>query len=254
MKMNKWTTALAGTIVMMTLGSIYSWSIFTQPLIAAFGWSNTMTTGAFGLAIFCVGIGAVIGGRWQDRVGPRPVTLTGVALWGGGNILMGLGTPTLGAWWMYLTYGIVGGLGVGMAYVTPVTTVIKWFRDNRGLAGGIVVTGFGLGAALYNMVVKSLPSFIAAADAATDYAKVAAAMKSSHQTFYPEALPLAAEHVAAIMQVFVASGFFVLFIGGLCAWYLTNPPARRAMDQPLAADVEVSFTTQQMMRTPQLYQ
>src|SRR5450759_295974 len=98
--MNKWTVALAGTIVMMTLGSIYSWSLFTQPLIAAFGWSHSATTLAFFLAIFSVGIGAVIGGRWQDRVGPRPVALTGVAFWGGGNILMGLGAPTFGVWWM----------------------------------------------------------------------------------------------------------------------------------------------------------
>jgi MFS family permease len=254
MKMNKWTTAAAGAIVMMTLGSVYSWSIFTEPLIAAFGWSNTTTTLAFGVAIFCVGIGAVIGGRWQDRAGPRPVTLAGVALWGIGNILMGLGTPTFGAWWMYLTYGVIGGLGVGMGYVTPVATVIKWFRSNRGLAGGVVVTGFGLGAALYSLIVKSLPSFTAAADAATDYAKAMAVAKSMNQSFYPEALPLAGEHIQAVMQVFVVSGFLVLIFGGICAWFLTNPPARRAMDQPVVAEVEVSLSTREVLRTPQFYQ
>ena len=253
MQMNKWTTAFAGMIVMMTLGSIYSWSLFTQPLIAAFGWSNTTTTWSFGVAIFSVGVGAVIGGRWQDRVGPRRVTLTGVALWSVGNILMGLGTPMFGAWWMYLTYGVVGGLGVGMGYVTPVATVIKWFRGNRGLAGGIVVTGFGLGAAIYNLIVKSLPSFAAAADAATDYVKAMAAANSVQQAFYPESLLLAPEHVQAVMQVFVVSGLLFLITGGICAWFLTDPPARRASDQPLADD-ELSFTTREMLRTPQFYQ
>jgi OFA family oxalate/formate antiporter-like MFS transporter len=236
MRANKWTMALAGAVVMMALGSIYSWSLFTQPLGAAFGWSNTSTTFAFGLAIFFVGIGAVVGGRWQDRAGPRRVTLTGVALWSGGNILMGLGLPAFDAWWMYLTYGVIGGLGVGMAYVTPVATVVKWFRDNRGFAGGIVVMGFGLGAAAYNLVVKSLPSVAAAAAAAaaTDPAQ-----------------RLAPEHVQAVMQVFVASGLVFMIVGGLAAWYLTSPPARRTTDHP-AAD-EGSFTTREMMRTPQFY-
>ena len=251
MKANKWTMAFAGAIVMMTLGSIYSWSLFTQPLIAAFGWSNTTTTLAFGLAIFFVGIGAVMGGRWQDRVGPRRVTLTGVALWSGGNILMGLGLPAFDAWWMYLTYSVVGGLGVGMAYVTPVATVVKWFRDNRGLAGGIVVMGFGLGAAAYNLIVKSLPSFTAAATAATDYAKAMAAASASHQVFDARSFMLAPEHVQAVMQVFVVSGFVFMIAGGLAAWYLTSPPARRAADHP--ADDERSFSTPEMLRTPQFY-
>jgi OFA family oxalate/formate antiporter-like MFS transporter len=68
---NRWVIALAGTISMMCLGAIYSWSIFTQPLIASFGWSNTTTTWAFAFAIFFLGVGAVVGGRWQDRAGPR---------------------------------------------------------------------------------------------------------------------------------------------------------------------------------------
>jgi hypothetical protein len=71
---------------------VYSWSLFTQPLIASFGWSNSTTTWAFALAIFFLGVGAIIGGRWQDRRGPRIVAITGAALWGIGNLLAGLGT------------------------------------------------------------------------------------------------------------------------------------------------------------------
>src|SRR5207244_12813417 len=115
------------------------------------------------------------GGRWQDEVGPRRVALTGVLLWSLGNCLAGLGTAHFGAGWLYLTYGLVGGFGVGMGYVTPVAVVTKWFPERRGLAGGIVVMGFGLGAVIYNFVVKSVPSFAAAAQAAADYSAPAAA-------------------------------------------------------------------------------
>jgi len=100
---NRWVIALAGTVVMVCLGTVYSWSIFTQPLVAAFHWSNTTVTWTFAFAIFFLGVGAVIGGRWQDRSGPRVVAITGVILWGLGNILAGLGTARFGAFWIYLT-------------------------------------------------------------------------------------------------------------------------------------------------------
>src|SRR5947199_10619765 len=100
---NRWLVALAGTIVMICLGPVYSWSSFTQPLIAAFGWSNATTTWAFSLCIFFLGVGAIIGGRWQDARGPRPATIAGVLLWGLGNLLAGLGTSRFGAWWIYVT-------------------------------------------------------------------------------------------------------------------------------------------------------
>ncbi len=71
MSTNRWAIAVAGTVAMICLGTVYSWSLFTQPLIAAFGWSHTTTTWCFALAIFFLGVGAIIGGRWQDRRGPR---------------------------------------------------------------------------------------------------------------------------------------------------------------------------------------
>src|SRR5216683_1972777 len=159
MTRNRWAIALAGTVAMACLGTVYSWSIFTQPLIASFGWSNTTTTWTFAIAIFFLGIGAVIGGRWQDRSGPHVVAITGVVVWGLGNILAGLGTAQLGAWWIYLTYGVIGGLGLGLGYITPVAAVTKWFPDKRGLGSGMVVMGFGLGAFFYNNIVKAIPSF-----------------------------------------------------------------------------------------------
>src|SRR5271166_1462262 len=93
---NRWAILTSGIIVMLCIGTVYAWSNFTQPLIASFGWSNTVTTWAFALSIFFIGVGAVVGGRWQDRVGPRNVTITGILLWGLGNLLAGIGTPSLG--------------------------------------------------------------------------------------------------------------------------------------------------------------
>lgn len=254
---NRWVVAAAGMTVMMTLGTIYSWSLFAQPLAAAFGWSSSMTTWAFALAIFFVGVGAVLGGHWQDRVGPRRVALTGVALWSAGTILAGLGTPALGPGWMYLTYGVIGGFGVGMGYITPVATVTKWIRNRRGLAGGMVVAGFGLGTVFYNLVVNSVATFSDVTASAANYARAQAAAQAAQLAFDHRSFALSPQEVTAIMNVFVLSGIAFLVLGSLGAWLLTNPPQRRASDLSdlsALAGGELSYTTREMLGTPQFYQ
>ncbi len=246
---NRWTIALGGAMFMMTLGTIYSWSLFAQPLLACFGWSSTTVTWTFALAIFSLGTGAVVGGRWQDKVGPRKVALTGVMLWSMGNFLAGLGTAHFGAAWLYLTYGLIGGFGVGMGYVTPVAVVTKWFPERRGLAGGIVVMGFGLGAVIYNFVVKSIPSFAAAAQAAAEYsAQVAAA----HETLNPPVLVFAQHHVLAVLNVFLFSGIAFAVLAGISATLLKNPPAGLPGTGATSSSA-VACTTREMLRTPQFY-
>jgi MFS family permease len=201
---------------MACLGAVYSWSLFTQPLVAAFGWSTTRATLAFSFAIFFLGVGAVVGGRWQDRAGPRRVAVSGAVLWGIGNVLAGLGTARLGAGWLYLTYGVVGGLGLGLAYVTPVATVTKWFPDRRGLGSGMVVMGFGLGAFFYNHLLRSLPAF---AEASREAAAVLAARAAGGTA------ALAPEHAGVLLGAFVGSGAVFAVVGGLAASLLVNPPA-----------------------------
>jgi MFS family permease len=212
--MNRWAIAAAGTVLMVCLGTVYSWSLFTQPLVAAFGWTNRTTTWAFALCIFFLGVGAIVGGRWQDRRGPRRVALTGVLLWGIANVLAGLGTARLGAWWIYVTYGVVGGLGLGLGYVTPVAAVTKWFPDRRGLGSGLVVMGFGLGAFLYNLVLDAIPSFTAAA---AEAGRVVAARAAGD----PATMGGAA--VSAVMATFVVSGAVFAVVGGLAASLLRDP-------------------------------
>src|SRR5688572_17402249 len=194
---NRWAVAVAGTITMVCLGTVYSWSLFSQPLIASFGWSATTTIWTFALAISFLGVGPIVGGRWQDRAGPRPVVVTGVLLWGLGNVLAGLGTARFGAPWIYLSYGLVGGLGLGLGYITPVAAVTKWFPDKRGLASGMVVMGFGLGTFFYNNVVKNVPAF----RAATTQAKAVVDTAGRDEN-----IRMGPDHVGTVMRTFVISG------------------------------------------------
>ena len=246
MTRNRWVIAFAGTIAMICLGTVYSWSIYTQPLIASFGWSNTTTTWAFALAIFFLGVGAIIGGRWQDSAGPRIVAVSGVLLWGIGNILAGVGTATLGAWWLYLTYGVIGGLGLGLGYITPVAAVTKWFPDRRGFGSGMVVMGFGLGAFFYSNIMKLVPSFAAASREA---ARILAAHPAGQVT------QLSAAGVSAIMNAFLVSGIVFAVLGGICASFLRNPPPGYSRPGVVAAAAAAGteYTPSQAMRTPQFW-
>jgi nitrate/nitrite transporter NarK len=141
--------------------------------------------------------------------------VTGVILWGVGNVLAGLGTARLGAPWIYLTYGLVGGLGLGLGYITPVAAVTKWFPEKRGFGSGMVVMGFGLGAFVYNNLLKAVPAF---AGASREAAQVLAARAQGTEGILSEGA------VRAIMGTFVWSGVVFAVLGGLCAALIRNPP------------------------------
>jgi OFA family oxalate/formate antiporter-like MFS transporter len=143
---NRWTICLLGAALQVCLGTAYAWSYFQKPLSDAFGWSNSTTAWAFCLAICFLGLSAAWGGMQLARFGPQRLAMAGGALFGLGWLLgalaLSLRSPTL----LFLGYGVVGGCGLGLAYVTPVATVAKWFPDRKGLATGLVIMGFGLGA------------------------------------------------------------------------------------------------------------
>jgi OFA family oxalate/formate antiporter-like MFS transporter len=250
---NRWAIAWAGVTVMIVAGTVYAWSNFTQPLIASFGWNSTQTSLVFGIAIFSLGIGAVVGGRWQDRVGPRTVTVTGIVLWGIGNLLAAVGPHEV--WWWDVTYGVIGGLGNGMAYITPVATVTKWFPDKRGLASGMVVMGFGLGAFIYGFVLKAIPGFVAASKDAGAYADAKVAALKAGTPFDAAAHAMSAVDVSSLMTVFLISGIVYAIVGGLAAMLLQNPPAGYTVGgvAAAAASHEGSYTPAQVLRMPQLY-
>ncbi len=243
---SRWSVAIAGSIVMLVIGTIYSWAIFTQPLLVGFRWQLTTTTWAYALANFCLAaVGTVLGGFWQDRAGPRKVAMTGVALWGTGQLLTGLGTQTFGAPWLYLNYGVIGGIGAGMAYVAPLAAVSKWFPGKRGLAGGLVVTGFGLGAFLYNQWIPRLPDFHAAAAHAAHFIAARVAVE-----------PTSAGDLNAVMHAFVLSGLTSLIVGLPPAALLRDPPrapAAARVGTAAAARTTGGYSASRILALPQFY-
>jgi OFA family oxalate/formate antiporter-like MFS transporter len=141
---NRWGIATAGFLMQMALGSVYAWSVFRVPLARQFHWSISQVTLTFTICIFVVGFAAFFGGLWLNKKGPRVVALTGGFLYGLGIFLASFSADRL--WWLYLTYGLIGGIGLGFGYIVPVAVLVKWFPDRRGLITGVAVGGFGAGA------------------------------------------------------------------------------------------------------------
>jgi OFA family oxalate/formate antiporter-like MFS transporter len=141
---NRWLIAAAGVVMQIALGAVYAWSVFRIPLTKEFGWSISQVTVTFTPSIFFLGLAAVFGGLWMARVGPRTVGLTAAGLYGAGVFLASLSADKL--WVLYLTYGVLAGIGLGFGYIVPVATLVKWFPDKRGMITGIAVAGFGAGA------------------------------------------------------------------------------------------------------------
>src|SRR6202046_5450660 len=141
---NRWVIAIAGVFFQIALGAVYAWSVFRVPLAKQFGWSISEITLTFTISIFVLGFAAFFGGLWLNRKGPRIVALTGGVLYGLGVFLASFSAFKL--WWLYLSFGLIGGIGLGFGYIVPVAVFVKWFPDRRGLITGVAVGGFGAGA------------------------------------------------------------------------------------------------------------
>jgi OFA family oxalate/formate antiporter-like MFS transporter len=150
---NRWVIAIAGVFFQIALGAVYAWSVFRVPLAKQFGWSISEITLTFTISIFVLGVAAFFGGLWLNRKGPRIVALTGGALYGLGVFLASF---SHNLWWLYLSYGVIGGIGLGLGYIVPVAVLVKWFPDRRGLITGIAVGGFGAGALITAPVATRL--------------------------------------------------------------------------------------------------
>jgi len=151
---NRWNIAIAGVVMQIALGAVYAWSVFRIPLTKLFGWSIPQVTLAFTIAIFVLGFAAFAGGLWMRRAGPRPVAMAAGTLYGLGVFLASQTNGHL--WWLYLSYGVMAGTGLGLGYIVPVATLVKWFPDRRGMITGIAVAGFGAGALITAPVATTL--------------------------------------------------------------------------------------------------
>lgn len=153
---NRWKVPLASVSIHLCIGSVYAWSIFNPPLTKILGvagsaaddWTLNQVVWVFTVAIVCLGLSAAVAGKWLERVGPRLVGTVAACCWGGGFLIGGLGILTHQLSLLYLGYGVIGGCGLGLGYVSPVSTLIKWFPDRRGMAAGMAIMGFGGGAIL----------------------------------------------------------------------------------------------------------
>lgn len=140
---NRWTVVIGAILIQLALGSIYAWGVFKTPVMKAFAASDTAISLAFTIVLVMFSVAMVFAGRWQDRVGPRKVTLVASVVLGMGYILSGFATST---WMLYVTYGLLVGAGAGIGYVCPIAACTKWFPDKKGLVAGLAVAGFGAGA------------------------------------------------------------------------------------------------------------
>ncbi len=151
---NRWLIPPAALAVHLCIGQAYAFSVFNEPLTRIIGvsqsapddWKLTTIGWIYSLAIVFLGLSAAFAGKWLEKVGPRRTMFTAACLFGGGFLLSAFGIKTHQIWLLYLGYGVLGGCGLGLGYVSPVSTLIKWFPDHRGMATGMAIMGFGGGA------------------------------------------------------------------------------------------------------------
>lgn len=220
---NRWGIAVAAVLMQLCLGAAYGWSVFKIPLMKTEHWSETSVQLNFTLAILFLGVGTVIGGLWQDRVGPRKVATVAGVLYGIGYLLAGWGSAQHSLTTIYWGYGVLSGIGMGMGYITPVATLVKWFPDKRGLMTGVAVCGYGAGALVM--------------------APIAAPTIVSHGVAY----------------TFAAFGIAYLIVVIIAAQFYANPPQgwRPAGWQPTSAVAKAAstyeFTVREAASTWQFY-
>ncbi len=174
--MKKWFIAIIGTFIQLFLGTVYAWSFFQTPITELTSWSNTQTAWTFSLTIFMLGVTAAWAGTKMRKYGPRKLAMLGGILYALSYIISGYALANQSLLLLYIGFGIIGGTGLGLAYVTPVATVSAWFTEKQGLATGMVVMGFGLGALLMSKVLAPLFLKISAGSLSTTFYYVGAIM------------------------------------------------------------------------------
>ena len=153
---NRWRVPPASIAIHLCIGSVYAWSIYNPALTKVVGvvtssaddWTLSEVVWIFTVSILVLGLAAAFAGKWLEKVGPRTVGIVAAFCWGGGYLVGSLGIYLNQVWLLYLGYGVIGGCGLGLGYVSPVSTLIRWFPDRRGMATGMAIMGFGGGAML----------------------------------------------------------------------------------------------------------
>ncbi|RZK22123.1 MAG: MFS transporter [Hymenobacter sp.] len=163
---NRWLVPPAALAIHLAIGQAYAFSVFNKPLgslisgdadnPASTDWTATQIGITFSIAIVLLGLSAALFGKWLERVGPRKAMMASSLCFGGGFLIASLGISLHNIWLVYFGYGFVGGIGLGIGYISPVSTLIKWFPDRKGVATGMAIMGFGGGAMIGSPLANNL--------------------------------------------------------------------------------------------------
>lgn len=168
---NRWMVPPAAIAVHMCIGQVYGFSVFKKPLAKALGiaapiagdWSEADVGVAYSIALALLGISAAVFGKWVERSGPRKTMLASCVCFCGGLLLAALAVKVHSIWLLYAGYGLLGGIGLGLGYIAPVSTLMKWFPDRPGMATGMAIMGFGGGALIGAPLAEELMKHFASA-------------------------------------------------------------------------------------------
>ncbi|MGM0923543.1 MAG: L-lactate MFS transporter [Bacillota bacterium] len=155
---NRWLIAAAAVGIHISIGSVYSWSVFTNPLRDEHNWGLSEISLTFSIAILFLGLSAAFMGHFVERYGPRASGLLSTLCFAAGLIGAGFAESIGSLYLLYFFYGVLGGIGLGIGYITPVSSLVKWFPDRRGLATGLAIMGFGFASLIASPVIASLIS------------------------------------------------------------------------------------------------
>lgn len=210
---------ISGMLIQLCAGIIYMWSVFKGPVAQYLKWdpAQSALTSSIMLSVFVFGI--IVGGRVQDKIGPKFVTFAGSVLISLGMILTSFVTEQA-PWLLYITYGVIGGLGVGTVYTATVSVIQKWFPDKRGFATGFMVAAFGFSLVIFAPITSSLLS------------------------------------KTGVPSTFMIFGIIFLFVCVFCSLRIDNPPADYAPPGLIAAKMQATkkqYTTSEMLKTRQFY-
>lgn len=223
--LNRWIVVAGAVLIQLCLGAIYAWSVFTKPLVEA-GWTRAQTQGVFSAGLAAFAVVMVLAGRLMPRIGPRRLAMIGGFVLGTGYILAGLAGGT-GFFRLLVFIGLIGGAGIGLAYVVPIAVGMRWFPDKKGLITGLAVAGFGFGATGWVKIAGSWGNLISQyglSDTFTIYGIVF----------------LAAVMAGGLAMVFPPEGW--------------KPRGWSPLPLPDSqAGMQHEFTSRNMLRTPQYY-
>ena len=291
---NRWKVPPASIAIHLCIGSVYAWSIYNPPLTRLFGvvtpasgdWSLQDVTWIFSVAIVFLGLAAALAGHWLDKVGPRLVGTAAAVLWGGGYLVGSIGILTHQLWLLYFGYGVLGGCGLGLGYVSPVSTLIKWFPDRRGMATGMAIMGFGGGAMIgaplkryfiqkfyaapeylgtvdqVNLITEAGRRFVERAGEQLEVVVVGANEVAGMLVPGPEGVYVVATGSAGVAQTFMVLGvlYFIVMVIAAFSYRLPaedwkpegwTPPADDAGSKKMITSHNVDI--EEAMRTPQFY-